>query len=74
MLTIGNYVRHQNSGCCGKVVGHGHQISDEGAYLPTLQVLIENACEQGHHHEVVEDITTLWQPVQVNSPLAVLVE
>lgn len=74
MLTIDDYVRHRKSGCCGKVVGHGHQISDEGAYLPTLQVLIENVCDQGHHHEVVEDITTLWEPVQVSSPLAALAE
>lgn len=74
MLTIGDFVRHQTSGCCGTVVGHGHQISDGGAYLPTLQVLIHSDCETGRHHEVIEDLTDLWQSLESKAPLAALVD
>ena len=69
MLTTGDYVRHQVTGRSGKVVGHGHQISDLGAYLPTLQVLIEDVLAQGHHHEVLEDLTSVWEQLELNHPL-----
>ena len=60
MFTIGDSLLHQASGRLGKLVGYGHQISDQGAYLPTLQVLMADELGLTHHHEVLEDLTSAW--------------
>ncbi|HEY9862335.1 MAG TPA: hypothetical protein V6D16_22755 [Candidatus Obscuribacterales bacterium] len=60
MFTIGDSVLHQTTGRLGKLVGYGHQISEQGAYLPTLQVLMTDELALTHHHEVLEDLTSAW--------------
>ena len=60
MFTIGDFLLHQATGRLGKLVGYGHQISDQGAYLPTLQVLMSDALGFTHHHEILEDLTSAW--------------
>nr|WP_290221212.1 hypothetical protein [Trichocoleus desertorum] len=60
MFTIGDSVQHQTTGRLGKLVGYGHQISEQGAYLPTLQVLMTDELALTHHHKVLEDLTSAW--------------
>lgn len=58
MFNIGDRVLHQATGCSGTVVGYSHRILEDGAYLPTLNVLV--MASDSHHLGFIEDLTSRW--------------
>ncbi len=58
MFKIGDYVIHQATCECGKVVGYGHQIIDN-VYLPTLVVRVVGI-KHLNKKGLIEDLSCAW--------------
>jgi hypothetical protein len=58
MFQLGDFVKHQKTGCFGKVIGYGHEIVDS-VYLPTLIVRVAQAAEL-KQQGFVEDLSSVW--------------
>jgi hypothetical protein len=63
MLIVDDLAYHQGKELVGKVIGYGHQPSDD-SYQVTLKVLVKESDREGIKHFIVEDLASKWMPVK----------
>jgi hypothetical protein len=59
MFTIDEFVKNQETGQLGKVIGYGHQIINN-VYTVTLKVIVSETANSGKRVLVVEDEISAW--------------
>ncbi|BAZ52842.1 hypothetical protein NIES4103_55070 [Nostoc sp. NIES-4103] len=59
MFTIGDYVLNQQTGHLGKVIGYGHQLTNNVSIV-TLRVLVAETANSQKRVFVVEDQISAW--------------
>ncbi|MBH8564132.1 hypothetical protein I8748_18395 [Nostoc sp. CENA67] len=59
MFTIGDYVLNQQTGHLGKVIGYGHQFTNNVSIV-TLKVLVAETANSQKREFVVEDKISVW--------------
>ncbi|OUL31524.1 hypothetical protein BV372_20310 [Nostoc sp. T09] len=59
MFTMDEFVRNQETGQLGKVIGYGHQIINN-VYTVTLKVLVAETANSRKRVFVVEDTISAW--------------
>jgi hypothetical protein len=59
MFTIDEFVKNQETGQLGKVIGYGHEILNN-VYTVTLKVLVSETTNSRNKVFVVEDKISVW--------------
>lgn len=59
MFTIDEFVKNQETGQLGKVIGYGHEILNN-VYTVTLKVLVAETTNSRNRIFVVEDKISAW--------------
>jgi hypothetical protein len=63
MSNIGDYVQHEKTRQCGKVIGYGHQILNS-VYLPTLIVRVVSTDGVERRGFIEEDVSSVWMRLE----------